>query len=192
MRTIVLLWALLAAPYWESKTPREWTERELSDMLNSSPWARAATAEGILRAEGVQTYLASALPMREAETEAIRRGRMAKSPEAEEFDELLKHQKRGAIVLLVSFPDPNKLADGREAKRMEEECVMKVGRKKYKITGHFPPTPSDPYLRLVFPRAAGPADKTIEFSLYLPGATPPYRIAEYVVKELMYRGKLEL
>ena len=191
MRTIVLLWALLAAPYWESKTPREWTGRELNDMLNSSPWARAATAEGILRVEGVQTYLASALPMREAETEAIRRGRMAKSPEAEEFDEFLKQQNGGSIVLLVSFPDPNKLADGKEAKRMEEECVMKVGRKKYKMTGHFPPAPSDPFLRLVFPRAVGPADKTIEFDLYLPGGSPPYRTAEYVVKELTWKGKPE-
>ena len=69
---------------------------------------------------------------------------------------------------------------------------MKVGRKKYKITGHFPPTPSDPYLRLVFPRAVAPSDKIVEFDLYLPGAPQPYRIAEYVVKELMYRGKLEL
>jgi hypothetical protein len=192
MRVIVLLWALFAAPYWESKTPREWSDRELSDMLNNSPWARAATAEGILPVEGVQTYLASALPMREAEAERVRRGRMTKPPETAEFDQFLKDRAGESIVLTVSFPDPNRLADGAESKRMEEECVMKVGRKKYKMTGHFPPTPSDPYLRLVFPRGIKPADKTIEFELYLPGVTPPYRTAQYVIKELMYRGKLEL
>jgi len=26
---------------------------------------------------------------------------------------------------------------------MEEETVMLIGRKEYKILGHFPPTPSD-------------------------------------------------
>ena len=192
MHLLVLLWALLAAPFWESKAPREWTDRELIEMLSNSPWARAATAEGIVRAPGVQTYLASALPMQEAEAEAIRRGRMILSPESEDFRQFLKKRTGESIVLTVAFPNPDKLADDREAKRMEEECVMKVGRKKYKMTGHFPPAPSDPYLRLVFPRAVGPADKIVEFDLYLPGASPPYRTAEYVVKELTWRGKLEL
>jgi len=66
MHLLVLLWALLAAPFWESKPPRQWTDRELIEMLSNSPWARAATAGGIVRAPGVQTYLASALPMQEA------------------------------------------------------------------------------------------------------------------------------
>ena len=52
--------------------------------------------------------------------------------------------------------------------------------------------PADPYLRLVFPRQIGPKDKTIEFDLYLPGVPDSYRIAEYVIKEMMYRGKLEI
>ncbi len=192
MHLLVLLWALLAAPFWESKPPRQWTDRELIEMLSNSPWARAATAEGIVRAPGVQTYLASALPMQEAEAEAIRRGRMTLSPESEDFGEFLKKRRGESIVLTVAFPNPDKLADDREAKRMEEECVMKVGRKKYKMTGHFPPAPSDPYLRLVFPRAVGPADKIVEFDLYLPGASPPYRTAEYVVKEMTWQGKPEL
>jgi hypothetical protein len=189
MHLLFLLWALLAAPpFWESKAPREWTDRELSNMLTDSPWARAAVAGGILPAAGVRAYLASALPMQEAEAESVRRGRMS---DPEEFRDYLKHRKEESIVLAVSFPDANQLADSRESKRMEEECVMKVGRKKHKLTGHFPPAPSDPYLRLVFPRAAGPGDKVIEFDLYLPGASPPYRTVEYVMKELIYRGKPE-
>jgi len=192
MHLLVLLWALLAAPFWEAKTPRDWTDRELIEMLSNSPWARPATAEGIVRLPGVQTYLASALPMQEAEAEAIRRGRMILSPESEDFRQFLKKRTGESIVLTVAFPDPDELADGKEAKRMEEECVMKVGRKKYKMTGHFPPAPNDPNLRLVFPRAIGPSDKVVEFDLYLPGAAPPYRTAEYVVKELTWRGKLEL
>src|SRR5207249_2032911 len=125
------------------------------------PWARAATAEGVLRVAGVRTFLASALPIREALAEAGRRGVIAQSPEAEEFHEFLKQQGGESIVLAVSFPDINQLADGKEEKRMEEESILKVGRKKYKMKGHFPPTPSDPYLRLVFPRAVGPADKVL-------------------------------
>jgi hypothetical protein len=189
---ITLLGALLAAPFWESKAPREWTDRELVEMLHDSPWARPAIAEAVPRVAGVQTYLASALPIREAEAEAVRRKRVVPSPEAEEFGEFLQQQKGESIILAISFPDVDQLADGEEVKRMEEECIMKVGRKKYKMNGHFPPTPGDQYLRLVFPRAAGAADKIIQFDLYLPGMERPFRTVEYVMKELVYRGKLEL
>src|SRR6266581_5395402 len=118
MHLLVLLWALLAAPFWESKAPRDWTDRELLGMLSNSPWARPATAEGAVRLPDVSTYLASALPMQEAEAEAIRRGRITLSPESEDFREFLRKQKGESIVLTVAYPDPDKLADGREATRM--------------------------------------------------------------------------
>jgi hypothetical protein len=196
MHAIILLCALLAAPFWETKGPRDWTDAELTQMLNSSPWAQAATAEGIVRQAGVQTYLSSSLPMQEAEAELTRRrmirNRAYERPDTAEYLEFLKQQKDESIVLTISFPDPNQLADAAEAKRMEEECIMKIGRKKYKMTGHFPPAPGDPYLRLVFPRVVEPKDKIIQFDLYLPGAPDPYRTVEYVVKELVYRGKPEI
>ncbi|MGH9659708.1 MAG: hypothetical protein ACRD96_14260, partial [Bryobacteraceae bacterium] len=75
---------------------------------------------------------------------------------------------------------------------MREESVMKVGRKRHKMTGYFPPTPSDPYLRLVFPRAAPASEKTIVFELYLPGQGNPFRQAEYLLKEMTVGGRLEL
>jgi hypothetical protein len=193
--TAILCALLAAAPFWEAKTAREWTPAELTEMLNRSPWAQPATASGFSMAP-VQTYLSTAAPMREAEAELLRRraiARRAPEPaETEEFRQFIEQQRGESIVLTVKFTDTNALADAQELKRMEEESVMKIGRKKYKITGHFPPTPSDPYLRLVFPRQVGPSDKIVEFDLYLPGTPGPYRIAEYVVKELMYRGKLEL
>jgi hypothetical protein len=193
----MLLCALLAVPlpFWESKAPHDWTDTEIAALLNDSPWARAAVAQGILSQSGIQTYLSSALPVQEAEAELRRRRQIRNRPErpveTDEYLDYLKQHKAESIVLTVSFPDPLQLADAKEAKRLEEECFLKVGRKKYKMTGHFPPTPDDPYLRLVFPRQLGPKDKTLEFDLYLPGAPDPYRIAEYVVKELMYKGKLE-
>lgn len=196
MHSLVLCCLLMAAPFWESKAPHDWTDAELSEILHSSPWAQAATAEGVLRQPGVQTYLSSALPMQEAEAEVIRRrqirNRPTGPPETEEYREFLKAQKEKPIVLTIHFPDPLALADGALSRRMEEECVMKIGRKKYKMTGHFPPAPDDPYLRLVFPRAVGPKDKIIEFELYLPGAPDPYRTVEYELKNLVYKGKLEL
>jgi len=198
MTHIVFLCALLAAPppFWESKPPRDWTDLEITSLLNDSPWARAALSQGIARQPGIQTYLASALPVQEAEAELKRRRQIRNRPagpaETEEYLEFLKQHQGESIVLTVFLPAPVQLADAKEAKRMEEESFMKIGRKKYKMTGHFPPTPDDPYLRLVFPRQLGPKDKTVEFDLYLPGASDPYRIAEYVIKELMYKGKLEI
>jgi hypothetical protein len=194
----ILLCALLASPlpFWESKPAHDWTDLEISTMLRDSPWARAALAQGIAPQPGIQTYLASALPIQEAEAEVRRRrqirNRPAGPPETDEYLEFLKQQKGDSIVLTVNFPDPIQLSNAAEATRMEEECFLKIGRKKYKMTGHFPPTPEDPYLRLVFPRAIGPKDKIVEFDLYLPGAPGPYRIAEYVIKELIYKGKLQI
>ncbi len=74
---------------------------------------------------------------------------------------------------------------------MQERCFLKLGRKKYKITGYFPPTPDDPHLRLAFPRAVSTADKNLVFELYLPGTLKPYRLAEFPMKDLTYRGALE-
>jgi hypothetical protein len=60
------------------------------------------------------------------------------------------------------------------------------------MVGHFPPTPSDPVLRLIFPREVRPGDKTVTIRFSLPGIDFPDREVEFQVKELMYRGKLEM
>jgi hypothetical protein len=165
-------------------------------MLHDSPWAHPAVAQGIVSQSGIQTYLSSALPIQEAEAEVGRRRQIRNRPtgpaETDEYLKFLKQQKGDTIVLTVNFPDPIQLSNAAEAHRMEEECFLKIGRKKYKMTGHFPPTPDDPYLRLVFPLAIGPKDKILEFDLYLPGAPDPYRIVEYVIKELIYKGKPQI
>src|SRR5579862_7086936 len=197
MRLIPLCCALMmVSPFWESKAPRAWSDVELSQMLNDSPWAQAAVAQGIVPQPGVETFLSSALPMQEAEAEVMRRrrirNRQTEPLETSEYREFLKQKKGESIVLTILFPDPSQLADGKESKRMEEECVMKIGRKKYKMTGHFPPAPDDPFLRLVFPRVVGAKDKIVEFDLYLPGVTEPYRTAEYDIKGMFYRGRFEM
>jgi hypothetical protein len=69
---------------------------------------------------------------------------------------------------------------------------MKIGKKSYRILGHFPPTDTDPVLRLVFPREVKPTDKTVTFKLYVPGLPFPERDASFYVKDLMFQGKLEM
>ena len=76
---------------------------------------------------------------------------------------------------------------------MENECMLRVGKNKVRMSGHFPPTPSDPYLRIAFPRGQIRVDdKTLNFDLYLPGVSFPYRHAEFVLRDMVVNGRLEL
>jgi hypothetical protein len=197
MHVLAFLCALLvAAPFWEAKPAHDWSDAEISAMLHGSPWAQPATTEGIVSQADVPTWLSSAQPVADAEAEALRRlifrKHLESQAEIDEYHAYLNDQKEKPIVLTVNLPDPLALANAAESKRMEEGCYLKIGRKKYKMTGHFPPTPDDPYLRLIFPRALGPKDKSLEFDLYLPGVTNPYRMVEYQLKDMLYKGKLEL
>jgi len=80
----------------------------------------------------------------------------------------------------------------KDVARMEEESVMKIGRRKIKITGHFPPTVNDPYVRFAFPREVKPTDKNVSFELYIPGVAGGYVTAEFPVKDMLVKGKLEM
>ncbi len=95
-------------------------------------------------------------------------------------------------MLAVPVRDPRTLEIPAEVKRMEQQCVLKVGKRKYKMTGHFPPSLSDGFLRLVFPRVVTEADKTLRFELYIPAVSDPYRFAEFRVRDMIYKGRLEL
>jgi hypothetical protein len=188
--------AFAAVPFWEAKPPAEWTDDQLQQFLIDSPWAEQAFSAK--QTTGALVFLCDAHPMREAEAERERRANLkhppkpVEDPTAEEFADFLKENEGNYIVLAVPAPNPKVFEDAAEVKRIEEECVLKVGKKKYKMTGHFPPSPSDAWLRLVFPRVVTEADKSFRFELYIPWITDPYRFAEFQVKDLMYKGRLEL
>lgn len=183
MHLAYVLLALLAAPFWETKAPGDWTDIEIERLLHDSPWAQMADP-----APAVQVYLATAHPLREAEAEwARRRGK----PLSEEYVDYIGQDGANKLVVAIAYKDLTALADGEEAHRMEEESIMKVGRQKYQMEGHFPPVPSDPFLRLVYPRVATERDKTVVFELYLPGYGP-YHEAEFRVRDMLYKGKLEM
>lgn len=181
----LLLW--LAAPFWETKAPADWTDAEARSLLQHSPWAEPSSGN-------VQTYLATARPAIEAEARWFRTGRQLREGAALS-DEYLEYRDRHAgkvIILAVHLPDWQALADAAESRRMEEATALRVGRRKYGLQGHFPPAPGDPFLRLVFPRAVTEADRTLLFEIYLPNASPPFQEAEYEVKKLRWRGTLEM
>lgn len=198
---LAAIFLLFAASFWETKAPADWTDDELLLMFTDSPWAQMAEAAGLKEAHGspVEVYLATAGPMQEAEKQRqIRYIRKrngppeGEDPMAIEYRLWLEDNRAAQIVLAVRIPRTRDFDDAGETKRMEEECVMHIGRRKYKITGNFPPTNSDVYLRLAFPREVKESDKSVSFDLYLPGVSPPYRSVEFRVKDMMVKGKLEM
>jgi hypothetical protein len=196
MHFLFLMAALLAAPFWETKPVREWNDEELHQMLTESPWAQTTTFKG-LAPQAV--YLATAAPMRQAEEEFMRRYN-SKLPATQqptdlgarnEYAAFLAENEGKVLVLALANPNPAALAQAEEMKRLEDESYIKVGRRKIKMTGHFPPAGSDPVLRLVFPRPEE-AVKDLVFEFYVPGTSGGYRQAAFRVKDLMFKGKLEM
>lgn len=187
----------LAGPFWETKAPADWTEAELETLLSDSPWAQMVQAPSAGKAPAVQVYLATAAPMEQAEHEAERRFRIKQPNEQPdemtlEYRAWLNENRAKAIVVAVRIAKTQGIDIEQDVQRMQEECVMHVGRKKFKMIGHFPPTARDPYLRIAFPREVTAADKSVSFDLYVPGVPIPYRSAEFKPREMLVNGKFEI
>jgi hypothetical protein len=190
MHALLPLFFFFAQPFWEAKPPERWTDAEIQTIRSESPWAQRS-----LDSPQVVIYLATAAPIEHAEAEL--RLRLKNNPHAlpepdPDYQEYLRDHRDQNLVLAITYPTLAGMGDARESKRMEEESVMIIGKQTYKMVGHFPPTPSDPVLRLIFPRAVKPTDKTVLFRLYLGGLTFPEREAEFRVKDLTYQGKLTM
>jgi hypothetical protein len=186
---------LFSAQFWETKPPADWSEAELNKLLTDSPWAQMVAAPGSSSATPVQVFIATANPIEQAELEWDRRHTKKKSePDTmkEEYRAWLKENRAGQIILAIAVRNVNAFSEGQESKTMENESVMVIGRKKYKMTGYFPPSAGDPYLRLAFPREVKPSDKRVTFDLYIPGIGIGYRSAEFSVKDMIVNGKLEM
>ena len=190
MHTLLPLLFFFAQPFWETKAPEAWSIAEIDAIRTASPWAQRTEEAPV-----VVIYLATAAPVEHAEAELRLRLKKNPSPMPEpdpDYVEFLNTHREDTFVLAINYPTLAGLGDARESKRMEEESVMLIGKKSYGILGHFPPTPSDPVLRLIFPRAVKPSDKTVVFRLYLGGLKFPEREVEFRVKDLTYQGKLEM
>ncbi len=136
----------------------------------------------------MKVYLASAKPIAEAEAERRSRSKAGTDPVAEEY-RLWSAENRGKyIVLAIPVNDPQAMAMAEEGRGIEKS-VMVLGKKKVPLAMHFPPSSTDPYLRLVFPKMA--AEKKIRFEIFVPGAIAPEREVEFDVTKLKYLGKPE-
>jgi len=187
MRALLTLLFFLAQPFWETKPPEKWSGLEIDSLLSNSPWAQTTGP-----APDVLVYLATAQPIEDAEGE-LRLRKKNPLPEPDpDYSAYISENHDKSIVVAIPYASLAGLGKADEMRSLEEESVMIVGKKTYKIVGYFPPMASDPVLRLVFPREVQPADKAVVFRLYLPGISFPEREVQFRIKDLMYHGALSM
>jgi hypothetical protein len=184
---LIPLLFFLSQPFWNTKTPDQWTLEEIDAVRRTSPWVQTVGEN-----PPVLMFLATAAPIEDAENQLRIRSKGALRPPDADYAEFLQANRDKVFVLAISWPRPQELGTLAERKRMEDQSVLEVGHKEYHITGHFLPGPADPVLRLVFPRVVKPSDKNMTIRLYLPGISFPEREVQFWTKDLMYRGKLEM
>jgi hypothetical protein len=187
MHALLALFFFLAVPFWDARPPEKWTNQEIETLRYNSPWAQSVGPD-----PAVLVYFATAAPIEDAEGELRLRTKGTLHEPDPDYLAYLSEHRGECLVLAIAYGSLPGVEKPGERKRLEEESVMVIGRKKYKMLGHFPPVPSDPVLRLVFPKEIQPGDKRVVFRLTLPGIQFPEREIEFEVKELMYRGKLEV
>src|SRR5260370_42640886 len=95
---------LLAASFWETKPPKEWSEAELKQLLTDSPWAQMVTAPGKIAGPPVQIYIATATPIQQAETERDRRFRKKTATDDMAAEYLLWREGHRAPHLIPPLP----------------------------------------------------------------------------------------
>src|SRR5580704_13457056 len=187
MHALLPLLFFLAQPFWEAKPPEKWTALEIDTLLGNSPWSQTTGPS-----PDVLVYFATAQPIEDAESE-LRLRKKDPLPEPDpDYASYISENHDKAIVVAIPYRTVAGLGKAEELRSLEEESVMIVGRKTYKIIGYFPPMRSDPVLRLVFPREVQATDKTVIFRLYLAGISFPEREVQFKVKDLVYHGRLAL
>jgi hypothetical protein len=187
MRCLVTLLLFLGQPFWETKPPERWTDAEIDIVRHRSPWTQSVGP-----APEIAVWLATAAPIEEAEGEARLRTKHTEKEPDPDYNEYVTEHRSDIFVLALGYSNLKALGDAAEERRLQEQSVMKIGRRTYHMVGHFPPTDSDPVLRLVFPREVKDTDKDVDFQLYVPGLPFPEREAVFRVRDLLYHGKLAM
>jgi hypothetical protein len=179
-----------AVPFWDAKPPSDWTLDEARTLLTDSPWAQRVAAGRQSTAPLLDAYVATAEPVEKAE-DRMRAARkvLSTDPSWDEYREYLAENAGKFIVLAVSALKPEAFLDAGETKRMEEESRLKIGKRKYEMAGYFPPSSTDPFVRLVFSKDVRDGDRALTFELYVPGSGAPYRIAEFPLRDMRYQGQ---
>jgi hypothetical protein len=187
MLAIPALLLLFGQPFWQTKPPEKWTDAQVESIRQYSPWT-----QNVGPSPELLVWLATAQPIEEAEAEARLRKKNPLNEPDPDFLDYLRDNRDQVFVLAIAYPILTGRVKVEQQKMLEEESRMLIGSRSYKILGHFPPTPSDPVMRLVFPRVVRPSDKNVVFQLFLPGLNFPERQALFKIKDLYYHGKLAM
>lgn len=187
MRALLGLLFFLSQPFWDAKPPENWTDYEVDSILHASPWAQMVGPS-----PEILVYLATAAPVEEAQKELRLRGKHPAPQPDPDYTSFEREHRAEDLVLAIPYPPGAPFGTQEDRRRMEDECAMAIGKRTYKIVGHFPPVAEDPVLRLVFPRELKPADKLVTFRLFLPAISFPERELQFWVKDLIYRGEPEM
>jgi hypothetical protein len=148
----------------------------------------------------VLAYLATAKPIQLAEAEQSRRaeakakakGKDAEfDPFAEEYAAWLAENSKDQIILAILAGNHPAFNNTKELDQLEKESALRVGRKKVPMTGYFPPSAHDPFLRIAFPRQVQASDKSLRFDLYIPGLAGGFRSVEFAIENLKFGGRAE-
>ena len=190
----MLLLFLAAVPFWQEKAPSEWSDIQIAQFLNDSPWAHATKASGKVVGPPLQTYLASSRMAQQAEQERNRRAALRRkteeSPLAEEYRFWFEDNREEQVILAVRVGNPIAFSEQGEIRRMQDDSGMHSGNIKVKMSSYFPPSATDPYVHFAFPRnIIQPSEKYLEFDLYLPGVVSPFRTVQFTVADLAVDGK---
>ena len=164
---------------------------ELARFFQTSPWAQESVRRPLSGGPPVYFYLASARPMAEAEEELQKRKKVEIDPVAQEYAAWRSENAGKYIVISMVYRDAVSLSKAEETERMQKESELYAGRKKIPLAMYFPPSSSDPHLRLAFARPVGDEAKKLLFDLYVPGPQGGYRQVEFKTSELEYHGQIE-
>src|SRR5581483_11503863 len=117
---LIALLFFLAQPFWEAKTPQQWSDEEIDSMRRSSPWVQTSNSQD----PPIYAYLATAAPIQEAESEVVRRNPGKYGGPDHDYAEFLKMNQGKVVVLAIPWRYPDKFGTAAEQKRMVDGSVM--------------------------------------------------------------------
>lgn len=207
-------WCSSTSEFWNEKKPEEWTEEEIQEMLTKSPWAKEGAVSvfggaggslinrnGAMNRSGTMTNTGrqrtSTTQSQSADTADLRYKAIVRWQSALPIREALKEKPGAAaaesyIIAVVgdlAWADP----DADEAQRESRLDMMKQYTKLDRHGGPIPLANIESVKKVgtlfYFPRAETIKDGQVTFSTKM---GPVEVKCKFAVKEMMYRGKLEL
>ncbi len=211
-------WAFSGKEFWNEKKPSDWTEEEIQQMLTRSPWAKEATVS-YYGGPGGATARSSSARSTSAQSSSRTKGGGRAGSAAPGTDLGSQLQYRAVVrwesalpirqathsnstfpqsyVICVSGDVPAVVPRGADETEMQRQERLEMLKEFTKLDRHGDPI----YLSKVEAQGSGtwfyfprlepikPEDKQITFVSKL---GPVEVKAKFMLKEMMYQGKLEL